>query len=104
MSTTPRNYAYIRALVKRANAASSVQVMIRNNAQKIEFETKHAAQIAEAWRVLEEQANKGSIRTWIRDHPVLQQGEIQSYLASKGFSVSNDTVEWWHEPKEPQLR
>ena len=104
MSAPPRTYNYIRALVKRANAASSVDIMLRNAAQKEAFEAKHAAQIAEAWRVLEELANKGCIRTWVRDHPVLQQSEIQAYLASKGFSVTGDTVEWWFEPKECELR
>jgi hypothetical protein len=103
-TTTPRTYQYIRALVKRANAASSVQHMVRNHAEKMEFEKKYAAEIAEAWTILEASANKGCIRLFLRDHPVFQRSEIQAYFGSKGFGFSDNSMEWWHEPKEAELR
>jgi hypothetical protein len=99
-----RTYTYIRALVKKANAASSVQHMIRNHEASIKFEKDHAEELAEAWKILENAANRGCIRLFTRDHPVFQKTHIQSHFAGKGFSFTDNSMEWWYEPKEKELR
>jgi len=101
---TPRTYEYIRALVKRANAASSVQHMIKNHQGRLAFEKKHAEEIAAGWKILEEQASRGAIRLFFHEHPLFEKPEIQTYFQSKGFSFSEKTVEWWYEKKEVELR
>jgi hypothetical protein len=78
--------------------------MIRNHQQSLAFEKEHAKDIAEAWTIVEAAANKGAIRLFIRDHPVFQKTPIQSHFASKGFSFTDNSMEWWYEPKEKELR
>jgi hypothetical protein len=101
---TLRTYNYIRALVKRSNAANAVVYMKRNAEAAAAFEQKHAAELEEGWKIVEDAANRGCIRLFTRDHPVFQKSEIQCHFASKGFSFTDNSMEWWHEPKEKELR
>lgn len=100
--TSPRTYAYIQALVKRGQAMRAVERMQQHSEAKATFEKGYAKEIAEAWSIIESAADRGAIRVFVRDHPVLQKPEIQNYFASKGFCWSNHTstdgcLEWYRE-------
>lgn len=99
-SMSVRTYSYIRALVKKANAVSSVEHMIQREAESIKFEKENAKELAEAWSIVETHANKGCIRLFTRNHAVLQKAPIQGYFAARGFSFTDTSMEWWEEEKK----
>jgi hypothetical protein len=103
---TPRTYAYIQALVKRGEAARSVERMKKFAAEAVAFEKRYEKELTEAWSIVEAAADRGAIRVFARDHPVFQNQAIQSYFVARGFSWSNSgkegSLEWW--AREPEMK
>jgi anti-sigma regulatory factor (Ser/Thr protein kinase) len=103
---SPRTYTYIQAIVKRGEAARSVERMKKAAFESATFDVKYAKELSEAWTIVEAAAERGAIRVFARDHPVFKNPAIQSYFVTRGFGWSDTSeggsLEWW--AREPEMK
>ena len=104
--TQTRTAAFFHNIVKAANAASRVQRDLKAHTEFIAKEVENKEALDAVYAKIEASAKQGGIRIFLeRNDPVFKNGFVMWYLTSHGFSVTENTIEWWQaKGKDEELK
>ena len=101
-----RNAKFMLRLSEKAAASAAVERHLEQAASLKKFEKDREVDLDNVFTSIATSAQKGAIRMFFYENKLLEDKDIQKYLAMKGFSISHNCVEWFHpvSSKDADLR
>ena len=104
--TQTRTAAFFHNMVKAADATRRVQRDLKAHTEFIAKAAENKEVLDAVYAKIEASAKQGGIRIFLeRNDPVFKNGFVMWYLTSHGFSVTENTIEWWQaKGKDEELK